>query len=155
MLRRVLIGAVALLALTVVLTFGVGHEPKVGFTDNDPNMPERATSFPLNVKGLAVPTSKNIVYRVVGTPGTTAEISFQDPYGSEHIVDAKLPWSIALTPTAADPPIGSPHTIYVEANTNSHGLDAQVTCQVIVLGKRDDQETVKAVDAVVMCGTAP
>jgi hypothetical protein len=120
---------------------------------------ERATKFPINGKGLAIPTSTNYVYRVVGPPGTTATITFVKQIGENgYVRHAVLPWSIAIATVVGTQkyplPAGSGMPPYVVAHTNAHGPNAQVTCQAFGDGKLLDQESAVGNDVIVSCGVA-
>jgi hypothetical protein len=115
---------------------------------------QQATKFPINVKGLAIPTSTNYVYRVVGPPGTTARISYVDQDGSDgNVTHAVLPWSIStVTSDGAGLPAGDGQPAYVQANTDAKAPNARVTCQAFADGKLVDQETATGSYAIVSCG---
>jgi hypothetical protein len=111
---------------------------------------QTATKFKINPRGLAIPTSTNYVYRVVGPKGTTARITYTEPDGeSGNLTGAAMPWSIAIPAPASAGPDQQP---YVQANTNAQSSNARVTCQAFQNGKLIDQETATGSYSVVYCG---
>lgn len=117
---------------------------------------QRPTSFPIHAKGLAVPTSTNYVYRVIGPPGTTASISYTNQDGTHgYLKRVVLPWSIATT-TSDGPglPKGSGQPPFVDARTDTKSSAARVTCQSYGDGTLTDQETATGSYVAVSCGFA-
>ena len=124
-------------------------------TANTSSTPEEhATTFALNVKGLATPTATNYVYRVIGPPGTTASITYVNQDGSTGVVKhAVLPWSIAtVTSDGGGLPAGSGQPPYISIRTNVRGANGPVTCQAFGDGKLFAQETTDKGATIVSCG---
>ena len=139
----------------VVVAFLVSHVASVrARLGSSSETGQHATSFAIHSKGLAMPTSTNYVYRVIGPPGTTATISYVNQNGSTGEVEhATLPWSIATTSTDGPGlPKGSGQPPYVEVHANTHGKNARVTCQAFGDGALEDQETNTAIGVYVTCG---
>jgi ABC-type nickel/cobalt efflux system permease component RcnA len=146
-LSIVLIGVVALFVISRAT-----HERRIEQAQAASN--QYASTFHIDTKGLAVPTSTNFVYRVVGPPGATATIDYSKQSGEHDVVShVKLPWSISLPAQVSakqSPSYGlSP---YVEAQTDTHGAKTQVTCQAFADGKLNDQETNSGPYVTVSCG---
>ncbi len=72
--------------------FVLGHRSEISSQLSADRLGEHATSFRVDVKGLAKPTKLNYVYRVVGPAGTTAKISYVNQNGtSGYVSEARLP----------------------------------------------------------------
>jgi hypothetical protein len=150
---------VSLLGVVVaggVVVLIISQVPRDRAIDQAAASSQQHTTFPIRNKGLAVPTSTNYVYRVVGPPGTTATISYVNQDGTDgYIKRVTLPWSIATT-TSDGPglPKGSGQPPFVEARTNTRSSNAKVTCQSYGDGTLTDQETATGSYVTVSCGFA-
>jgi Mycobacterium membrane protein len=115
-----------------------------------------ASTFNVDAKGLAKPTSTNFVYRVVGAQGTTATITYAEQSGAHvTVTHARLPWSIAIARQGGtDLPPKYGMAPFVEVQANTHNANATVTCQAFARGTLNDQETNKGQYVTVSCGFA-
>ena len=150
-------GLIGFVIAMSIVWFLIGHRGSIpGSVSTSPE--EHATTFALNVKGLAKPTATNYVYRVVGPSGATATITYVEQNGTAVTVrDAVLPWSVAtatrVAPGTYELPAGSGQLPYVVAHLTSRlASSVRMTCQAIGDGKLNDQETTDASATIVSCG---
>jgi len=150
-------GLIGLVIGLSLFYFILGHKADISSRLASTRRGEHSTSFPIDVRGLAMPTKVNYVYRVVGPVGTTAKIAYVNQDGTMgEVKQASLPWSVSTTTSLGNGlPAGSGQPAYVDIQLNTHGKSSTVTCQAFADGTLDDQETSTGVDLILTCGFAP
>ena len=141
-------GLIGIVVAATLFWYVVGHHTSVGGNVSS-QLGERSSSLPVNFKGMAVPTSTNYVYRVVGPLGATAEISYAKPDGSDAQIRVTLPWSIAVSASVNQSSTRS--LFFVSANSTVRGPGATVTCQTFIHGALVSEETDKGPRSSVVC----
>ena len=147
-------GLIGLAIALCLFYFIVGHRTEISSQVSADQQGKHATSFPIDIKGLATPTKVNYVYRVVGPRGTTARITYANQDGTTgEVLRATLQWSVATTTSdGSGLPADAGVPPYIGIQLNTHGATATVTCQAIDRGRLEDQETSTGVDLFLSCG---
>jgi Mycobacterium membrane protein len=127
-----------LVAVVVVALAGFAVYRLHGAFDSHKN-----PSLASGISNEIVPFSpKSVVYEVVGAPGATATINYQDVHAAPQRIDnAPLPWSYTITTT--DPA--------VIANLVAQGNGSTLGCRIIVNGVVKDERTVNEMNAYTFC----